>query len=270
MVHLRSSPDSLSDAVSPRLLHDRSPQQFLTVAASWRFVACPCRPTTEGQTSITRGAWHVQFLHVTPPASSWRTFSHKTTSSHISSQIKALSLNSMKEIFSSFEKVILSGLIPTIMPKSILRLWKCILTYTLWSLVVRRNVTSGERETIISRISSGIEKVLLSFQIMGTSGSTSLGWILLTQQFKAWILIFFFSSDYLRLFKIIILEDSLYHPAIKIPAKGRNKIKDHPIAHLEKLCQSFLKIKQIRCPLWNKNVPTKQSIIAPNQNIMLE
>jgi hypothetical protein len=33
-----------------------SPQWLLTNAASWRFTACPCRPTVEGQSSITYGA----------------------------------------------------------------------------------------------------------------------------------------------------------------------------------------------------------------------
>ncbi|MDP6677013.1 MAG: hypothetical protein QGI29_05535 [Pirellulales bacterium] len=49
MIHFRSSPDSLSDAVLLRLFHDRSPQRLFTDAAPWRFVACLCQPTTEGQ-----------------------------------------------------------------------------------------------------------------------------------------------------------------------------------------------------------------------------
>ena len=48
MVHLRSSPDYTSDTIMWCLFHDRSPQRLLTDAASWRFAACPCRPTAEG------------------------------------------------------------------------------------------------------------------------------------------------------------------------------------------------------------------------------
>ena len=49
MVHFRSSPNSSSDVVLSRLLHDRSPQRLLANAASWRFVPCPCWPMTEGR-----------------------------------------------------------------------------------------------------------------------------------------------------------------------------------------------------------------------------